>query len=379
MLTSRERVLCALNHEEPDRVPIMFGGSGATSMLAPAYNQLKAYLGIRGETRVSSRIFQYTLLDEEVMARFGSDFRPLVPGPALSTLARELPDDTLVDDWGTTWQRRPGVQYYEMMGWPLQRGLPEDLERYPWPDLAHPSRFEGMQARAQAIREAGYATIVLAGLASYEICHQLMGLERWLTTLAAEPAFAQAMMRQVTDRACAMAAALMAAAGEYIDVVVMADDLGGQTGPLFSPKMYRALIKPYQAEIIATIKRHHPARVFYHSCGGIYPLIGDLIEIGVDLLNPVQVAAKDMGDTARLKREFGSRITFCGGIDSQQVLPFGTADDVRREVRRRIGDLGPGGGYVLAAVHAIQPDVPPENVVALYEEALVAGRYPLRA
>jgi uroporphyrinogen decarboxylase len=377
MLTSRERVLCALNHEEPDRVPIMFGGSGATSMLAPAYDQLKAYLGLRRETRVSSGIFQYALLDEEVMARFGSDFRPLLPGPAVSTVARQLLDDTLVDDWGTMWQRRPGVQYYEMIQWPLKNATLDYVSRYPWPDLAHPSRFEGMKAKAQAIHEAGYATIVLAGLASYEICHQLLGLETWLIKLASEPDYAHALMRQVTNRACAMASKLMEEAGDFIDVVVMADDLGSQSGPLMSPKMYRALIKPYQAEIIAAIKRRHPAKVFYHSCGSIYPIINDLIEIGVDLLNPVQVSAANMGDTARLKKEFGQRLSFCGGVDTQHVLPHGTPDEVRREVRRRIKDLGPGGGYVLAAVHAIQPDVPPENVCALYEEALAAGRYPL--
>ncbi len=376
MLTPRQRVLCALSHEEPDRVPIMFGGSGATSMLAPAYDRLKAYLGVHGETRVSSRIFQYTLLDEAVMARFGSDFRPLVPGPSVSTLASELPDDALIDEWGTTWQRRPGVQYYEMVRWPLRYNKTRDLSSYPWPDLAHPSRFEGMRAKAKAIQEAGYATIVLAGLASYEICHQLMGLEAWLMAMASEPDWAQALMRQVTDRACAMATQLMEAAGEYIDVVVMADDLGSQNGPIMSPKMYRTLVKPYQAEIIAAIKRRHPAKVFYHSCGSIYPLINDLIEIGVDLLNPVQVSARNM-DTARLKRDFGDRLSFCGGVDTQHVLPFGTPEDVRGEVRRRIHDLGPGGGYVLAAVHAIQPDVPPENVCALYEEALRVGTYPL--
>jgi uroporphyrinogen decarboxylase len=377
MLTSRERVLCALSHEEPDRVPIMFGGSGATSMLAPAYDRLKAHLGVHSETRVSSSIHQYALLDEEVMVRFGSDFRPLVPGPAVSTLARTLPDEAVIDDWGTLWQRRPGIQYYEMMQYPLRNATVDQALRHPWPDLAHPSRFAGMKAQAQAIRSAGYASIVLAGLASYEVCHQLLGLEAWLTMLAAEPEFAHTLMRQVTDRACAMAARLMEEAGDYLDVVVMADDLGSQNGPLMSPKMYRTLIKPYQAEIIATLKRHHPVKVFYHSCGSIYPLINDLIEIGVDLLNPVQVSAKNMGDTTRLKREFGSRISFCGGVDTQHVLPHGTPDDVRCEVRRRITDLGPGGGYVLSAVHAIQPDVPPENVLAMFDEAQVAGKYPL--
>jgi uroporphyrinogen decarboxylase len=171
----------------------------------------------------------------------------------------------------------------------------------------------------------------------------------------------------------------MEVAGEFIDMVTIADDLGSQNAPLISPKMYRALIQPYQAEIIAAFKRRHPVKVFYHSCGSIYPLINDIIEIGVDLLNPVQVSAEHMDDTARLKREFGSRISFCGGVDTQHVLPHGTPDDVRREVRRRIKDLGPGGGYVVSAVHAIQPDVPPENVCALFEEALSAGWYPLAA
>jgi uroporphyrinogen decarboxylase len=167
------------------------------------------------------------------------------------------------------------------------------------------------------------------------------------------------------------------AVGPYIDLITFSDDLGSQRAPLISPKMYRRMIKPYQAEVIAAIKRRSKAKVFFHSCGNVYPLIGDLIEIGVDVLNPVQVSAGEMGDTARLKREFGDRITFCGAVDTQWVLPHGTTDDVRSEVRRRIRDLAPGGGYILAAVHCIQPDVPPENVLAMFDEARVAGRYPL--
>jgi uroporphyrinogen decarboxylase len=137
------------------------------------------------------------------------------------------------------------------------------------------------------------------------------------------------------------------------------------------------MIKPYHAELIGAIKSKTRAKIFFHSDGNIYPLVGDLIDVGVDLLNPVQVSAGDMGDTARLKREFGDRLSFCGAIDTQQILPYGTPDDVRREVRQRIRDLAPGGGYVCAAVHCIQPDVPPENVCAMLEEALVAGQYPL--
>jgi uroporphyrinogen decarboxylase len=145
-----------------------------------------------------------------------------------------------------------------------------------------------------------------------------------------------------------------------------------------SPELYRRLVKPRQAEMLAAIKESTRAKIFYHSCGNIYPLIGDLIDIGVDLLNPVQVSTPDLADTARLKREFGSRLSFCGAIDTQKVLPHGTASDVRAEVRRRIRDLAPGGGYVAAAVHCIQPDVPPGNIVAMCEEIAAAGRYPLK-
>jgi uroporphyrinogen decarboxylase len=167
------------------------------------------------------------------------------------------------------------------------------------------------------------------------------------------------------------------AVGPYIDLITFSDDLGSQRAPLISPRMYRRMIKPYQAEVIAAIKKRSKAKVFFHSCGNVYPFIGDLIEIGVDVLNPVQVSAGEMGDTGRLKREFGDKITFCGAIDTRWVLPHGTPDDVRGEVRRRIRDLAPGGGYILAAVHCIQPDVPPENVLAMFDEARVAGKYPL--
>ena len=146
---------------------------------------------------------------------------------------------------------------------------------------------------------------------------------------------------------------------------------------MISPLMYRELLKPLHAELMSAIRRGTKAEIFYHSDGNVYPLISDLVEVGVQLLNPVQVSAGAMGDTARLKKEFGRRLSFCGGIDTQAVLPHGTPAAVRAEVRRRIADLGPGGGYILAAVHCIQPDVLPENVRAMFEEALEAGRYPL--
>ena len=377
MFTSRDRVLCALNHEEPDRVPIFFGTSGVTTMLAPAYDRLKAHLGIQSETRVFWRALQYALLDEEVMVRFHSDGRPLIPGPAPAGLERELPDDALVDGWGITWQRRAGSAYYEITHSPLQDASVDDIAHYPWPNLAHPSRFQGLRAKARGIHDAGYAVVALSGVSPFEYCYMLRGVEQWFADLAADPEFAQALLRKVTDLQCAAAVGLLEEAGDEVDVLITGDDLGSQSAPLISPRMYRKLIKPYHAELMSAIKRRTQAKIFYHSDGDIYPLIGDLIDIGVDLLNPVQVSAGEMGDTARLKKMYGDRLSFCGAIDSQEVLPNGTPDDVRREVRRRIKDLAPGGGYILASVHCIQPDVPPENVIAMFDEALSAGCYPL--
>jgi len=377
MLTSRERVLCALNHEEPDRVPIFFGTSGATTMLAPGYEKLKAHLGIQRETTVFWRGLQYVLMDEEVLAWSGSDGRPLIPGPAPAPLAHDVSADAYVDGWGSLWERRPGVIYYEVVDSPIRTATIADLDRYAWPDLAHPSRFVGLAERAKAIRDAGYAVVALSGVSPFEQAYMMRGVEQWLLDLAGDPDFALALLRKITDLMKASVIRLLEEAGDYIDVVVTGDDLGSQTATLISPRMYRRMIKPFHAEIYQEIKKRTKARIFYHSDGNIYPLLGDLIEIGIDLLNPVQVNAGDMGDTARLKREFGDRLSFCGAIDTGWVLPHGSPDDVRAEVRRRIKDLGPGGGYILASVHCIQPDVPLENVMAMLDEAKLAGHYPL--
>ncbi len=376
-MTSRERVLCALNHEEPDRVPIFFGTSGVTTMNTAAYDRLKGHLGLRTETRTFWRALQYALLDEEVMAHFHSDGRPLIPGPAPSTLSRDIAPDRFVDAWGITWQLQPGNHYYDIAVHPLQDATLDDLERYPWPDLANPSRFAGLRERARAIREAGLAVVALSGISPFEFSYMLRGMDRWFLDLGGDRDFVHALMRRLTDLMRSAAEQLLAEAGEYIDVLITGDDLGGQKAPLLSAAMYRQLIKPYHAELFSAIRARSKARIFYHSDGNIYPLINDLIEIGIDVLNPVQVSVKDMGDTAHLKREFGSRLAFCGAIDSQSVLPHGTPDAVRHEVRQRIKDLAPGGGYILAAVHCLQPDVPPAHVCALFEDAVASGAYPL--
>jgi len=378
MLTPRERVLCALNHEEPDRVPLFIGTSGATTLLSPAYERLKSHLGVQHEPRLMSRAMQYAQLDEEVMVRLGSDGRVLLPRAAASTLRREVSPHEFVDDWGVNWRMSPGVAYYESLEPPLRNATIDDIDRYAWPDMAHPSRFQGLGEEARHLHEdTPYAVVALSGVSPHEIIYIMRGLDTWLVDLIADPEFAHALMRKVTDIMLAGVTRHLEEVGPYIDVLITGDDLGTDSSLMVSPQVYRRMIKPYHAELMAAIKQKTKAKIFFHSDGNIYPLIGDLIEIGVDLLNPVQVSAGDMGDTARLKREFGKKISFCGAIDTQTVLPHGTPEEVRAEVRGRIKDLAPGGGYIVASVHCIQPDVPPENVLAMCDEVQVSGKYPL--
>jgi uroporphyrinogen decarboxylase len=370
--------MMALNHEEPDRVPLFIGTSGATTVLGPGYPKLKEHLGVQaGECRWLSQPLQYVWMDEEVMRTLGSDGRPVMPGPALSHHGMRSTDDCIVDDWGCAWRKRAGTQYFEITDPPLRNASLDDLDRYPWPDLLPASRFAGLADRCRAIQEAGFASVLLTGTTLFEQLYMLRGVAECLMDLAADQDFFLALLGRIKELALPYLRELFRQAGAYVDVVITGDDLGTQDSTLMSPPDYRRLIKPHQAEVLAAIRENTRAKIFFHSCGNVYALIDDLVDIGVDLLNPVQVSAPDLADTARLKREFGKRLAFCGAIDTQRVMPYGTTEEVRGEVRRRIRDLAPGGGYVAAAVHCIQPDVPPANIVAMCDEVARAGCYPL--
>jgi uroporphyrinogen decarboxylase len=377
-MTPRERLLAALNHEEPDRVPLFLGASGSTSMLAPLYEKIKAHFGIDSPTRFLSRSAQQVMVDERVRDRLGAIGQPILAGPPISALAKEVSDDCFVDSLGTTWRRSPGNTYFEIQNHPLRNATIEDLDRYPWPEVAHPSRFEGLRGEAQSLQAAGQAVVLYAGAGIFSPAFDMRGGEQMLFDLAGNEEFATALFTKMESLSSDFLRAALREIGDCVDLVVTGDDIATQNGPMMSPAMYRRLVKPHHAKMFAAIRENTKAKIYLHSCGSVYRLIGDFIELGVDLLNPVQVSAGEMGDTARLKREFGDQISFCGGIDTQRVLPFGTPDEVRAEVRRRIRDLAPGGGYVAAAVHCIQPDVPLENVFAMCEEVAAAGAYPLR-
>jgi uroporphyrinogen decarboxylase len=256
----------------------------------------------------------------------------------------------------------------------------EAIEAYPWPDMTDPTRFEGVRAEALRLREENvYASMGTPWLAfPLERAFAMQGTDTFLANLAGEPEFAQALLWKTQSLCKALMDGFLRECGDLIDMVKIGDDLGSQAGLLMSPAMYRRMLKPIHADLIAFIRERTSAAIVFHTDGDVYDLLGDFVEIGVDVLNPVQASAGGMSDFAGLKRRFGDALVFCGGMDTHRVLPYGTPDDVRAEVRRVIGTLGQGGGYMLGAVHTVMNDVPAENVLAMVDAVEEYGGYPLR-
>ena len=378
-MNSRQRVLTALEHKEPDRVPLDLGGT-QTGISVIAYNSLKDYLGIKEENKIIDTMQQIVKPSEEILQRFRIDTRYIHPQPP-NYWELKIKEDgygyTYVDEWGIT-LKMPKVEgyYYDMVDHPLKNNSVEDLDYYPWPDPNDPGRIEGLQEETERLyKSTDYALVTGISGSMFELSWYLRGFERFLTDLVIDHDFAEALLDKLLEFWLGFFDEFLASVGKYIQVVVVGDDLGMQEGPLISLDLYRKLIKPRQRVLFGFIKKRTAAYLFYHSCGSISQFIPDLIDVGVDILNPVQVSAKNM-DTHRLKKEFGNEITFWGGgCDTQKILSFGKRAQIKEEVKRRIRDLTPSGGFVFTQVHNIQPGVPPENIVAMFEAASEYGRY----
>lgn len=376
-LSSRDRVLMAIDFREPDRVPMDLGGSVSSAISVGACNRLKNHLGLVSETLVLEVTFQMAHMEEEIAKRLGIDTRPLYGNPpSRGNVFDEY--GRYVDEWGVTHERPEGALYYVNSSPPLREATIDDLDSHAWPDPLDPARTYGLRKRAEELSESGYAIVgAPEGFTRiFEQAWQLRGMDQLLMDMIVEPEFVHGLFRKVTDIQKARWGAYLAEAGKHVQVVRVGDDVAMQTGPIMAPELYRKMLKPYHKEYFGFIKERTDAKLLMHCCGGIVDLLEDFIEAGVDIINPVQVSAEGM-DTALLKERFGKRVVFWGGIDTQKTLPKGTTEEVRAEVRQRIGDLAPGGGYVLCPVHNLQPDVPPENVIAMYDEARLSGRYPI--
>jgi uroporphyrinogen decarboxylase len=382
-MKSRERVILALNHQEPDRIPIDLGGSIVTSITKSAYIDLKQFLGLPlEEIKLLDYVQQLPYLTEDLLQRFQVDFRmvqlPAATAPGLS-IFEEGDYLAFIDRWGSKLHMpRQGGLYFDWVDFPIHSASLAALDEYKWP---RPDPLENnLRLRDQAkllYETTEYALVgsAVIGGGIFEQPARTMGLENFLMALVQEPQFVDRLMDRITDIYIESCNNYLDLLGDYIQVFTFWDDVCTQDGWMIRPDLYRKLIKPKQKRLVDAIKKKTQAKLFYHSCGATFDLIPDLIDLGFDILNPVQVSARGM-DSKRLKQTFGNDIVFWGGaIDTQSVLPFGKPQDVVDEVKRRIDDLAPGGGFVLAAVHNIQAFVPPENIVALFDTALEYSWY----
>jgi uroporphyrinogen decarboxylase len=379
MITPRDRVLAALAHEEPDRVPLIIGTSNATGLKMAAYRRLKAHMGVDAPDRY---IYDWpelgtAALDEETLRRLGADARGVLdrfPADVYRRNQARPPHAPFIDDWGTgqveispgSWF--PGVH-------PLKEARTvEAIERYPWPDMDDPSRLAHVRAEAERLRrENEFAVIGTPWLLfPFERACAMQGMDTFLMHMALSPDVAWALLARITALCTRLMGHFLDACGDLLDIIKIGDDLGTQDRLLMSPAMYRKILKPFHAEFIAFIRSRTKAKVLFHTDGDVFDLVDDLVEIGVDILNPVQTSAGRMANLPELKRRFGRQLSFCGAVDTHRVLPSGSPAEVRDEVRRVVEVLGPGGGYLVASVHTIMDDVPPENIVAM-AEAVAAG------
>ncbi len=374
-MTHRERVMTALNHEEPDRVPCDLGQGLASGINTKAYARLVEHLGLGDEGRAAEidDRNQIAMPSEAVLQRFDVDVRGVYIGRPVT----ELTQNSYRDEWGVFWTRPESGGHFIFQEGPFQKKEPTlaELEKYPWPEPRLPHRIEGLKERAKQLHEeTDYAVFLRLPYGIVWDCQRVRGFGQWLEDLVVNPVLAEALMDYSAMVNVGITEYALEEVGEYVDIVGFPDDLGFQDRPFMRPEVYRKMVKPYHGRVVDAIKRNTDAKVLMHNDGAIYPMIQDYIDIGVEVLNPVQVSAANM-DSRRLKEEFGKDLSFWGAIDTGEVLPLGTPEDVRAEVKTRIDDLGPSGGYVLASVHNIQAEITAENIVAMFDSGKEYGRY----
>ena len=407
-MTPRERVLAAIEHREADRVPIDFGGHRSSGIMAIAYARLKDALGISaGDVYVYDMVQQLAVVEPPVLDALGGDVVEMGRGFLTDTADWKdwvLPDGTPckiptyihVEKRGADWYltdadgkdlavQKQGCLYFQQTHYPLMaRGIEGDdfsdlrdhLGDTMWTGVPHPGAHLGLDAagldemarRARALRAGTDRAIVgLFGGNMFEIPEFLYRIDQYLTFVGLYPEAVQRLSEALCEIHLANLEKWLGAVGPYIDIVLFGDDLGGQTGPLISPEMYRRFYKPYHHKLWHRAKELADVKVMMHCCGGIEPLLADLIEAGVDTINPVQITCAGM-DPRGLKAQYGDQICFWGGgCDTREVLPKGAPDDVRAHVRQQVETLHPGGGFVFQQVHNIMADVPAENIVAMFE------------
>ncbi len=382
-MNPRERLIKAINHQIPDRIPIDLGGF-QTGIHKRAYAQLLDYLGLTEQITILDPVQQLAKPSEEVLKRLRVDIRYICAhgpdsfkgGIEQNRRNGKLWHD-LKDEFGVIWSMPDDQQLYmDISHHPLADATIADLDDYPFPDGGDRTRFTGVREQAlKMLRHRPYAISTGIGGVVYEICWYMRGLQRWFMDMIENPEFCEALLEKTLKFWMDYFVGFMAEIGGIVDIVMIGDDLTGQHAPLFSPDFYRSIVKPRQKKLVQHIKSLTDAKIWYHTCGACLEYIPDLLDNGIDILNPVQISADNM-DPAKLKLKFGDKLVFWGGaIDTQHVLPFAKPDEIKEHVRKNIEAFKPRGGYVFNNVHNIQLGVPPENIVALYDAAYEFGFY----
>ncbi len=371
-LTPRERFRRIMAHQEADRVPIDLAGCSLTTAYGEVEDGLRRLLGLEGGRPEGDLSF-----DERILEALGTDFRGV--GGLVQLPGREHPTipGRGVDMWGV--EREWTGQYWDIVRYPLRGATVADLETYPWPDpdeCIEAAPLDAYRERARRLYEETDYVVVAEHpvFGVLELACWMCGFDDFLLRMAADPEFVHAFFRRYLDFQKRVIEPYYAAVGPYIHLTTSGDDFGTQRGPFLSPAMFREFIAPCFAERIAFTRRFTDAYYWHHTCGSVHALLPDLIDVGIDILNPVQPGATGM-EPERLKADYGDRIVFHGGFDTQQVLPFGTPEEVEAEVARLMAAMKPGGGYIFSAAHNIQADVPPENALAMFRAARRCGAY----
>lgn len=381
-MNSQARVKTTLDHQEPDRVPFDLGGTGLSTIHVTAYHNLRRHLNLPPvEARIGFLAEQLVLVDEDIAGCLQTDISPVLPGKASTfeyLFETKGAYETFTDEWGIGW-RKPvdGGFYYDMYHHPLAAAESlDEMKAYPFPDPLDGGRFATLQVQAQAAAAKGKAVALAgpcAGIA--EVYSWLRGYEQYYIDLALNQDYVAYMLDRLVEFKSAFWERALDEIGHLVDIVIEADDLGGQHAPLMSPRTYRQLIQPRHKRLFSFIKAQAPLKLFYHTCGAVRRLIPALIDAGIDILNPVQISAADM-DLRELKREFGRDLVFWGGgVDTQRILGRATPEEIKEHVKQNIEALAPGGGFVFAAVHDIQADVPPQNIMAMWDAWQAWGNY----
>lgn len=371
-MTPKQRVLAAINHQVPDKMPTDLGTTNCTSIVKKTYEKLGAYYGITSENKIMFPPFQIMQCDEKLLELLQVDTRAVCGNYGAYEDRHWLAPDTYQDRFGVVFKMPEHGLYFDFYDYPLKNfETVEEIEAgYTWPEPVVPAEVEGLRERAKRLHEENKYAIVgdVVNSGVWERSQNMRGFENFLVDIMINQDIAHYVLRHMLDHQKARMQQYLDAVGEYLDVIFVGDDLATGQSTVMSLELFREMVKPYLAEYWSFLKQRVPkAKLMYHSCGAIVPFLEDLIEIGVDILNPIQVNASGM-DTKELKRRFGDRLVFWGAIDAHEVMPHGSVEDVKREVERRISDLGPEG-YVLCENHNIQSDIPAENVIAMYTHA----------